>query len=89
MKDHVYARTPTDPEAGNRQVRRRWPASFGLTSSKTQSARDMYEEIRRRACDHKMSWAFDRENANDEYHRDEDGKVIKIVRAITDVEQSI
>lgn len=83
---HVYARTSNGTlkleidksEEGGLRV---W-----ADLSKTQAARDMYEEISAGLVT-KMSWAFTVKNANDEYHRDDEGKVTKIVRAITDVDK--
>ena len=83
---HVYARTSNGTlklgidksEEGGLRV---W-----ADLSKTQSARGMHEEINA-ALVTKMSWAFTIKNAHDEYFRDDEGKVTKIVRVITDVDK--
>ena len=83
---HVYARTSN----GTVRLEIHKADDGGLwfqgDLSKTQSARGMHEEIKAELVT-KMSWAFTIKNAHDEYFRDDEGKVIKIVRVITDVDK--
>lgn len=54
--------------------------------STTKRSKEMYEEIKAGLID-KMSWAFTIKKENDEYHRDEEGRVVRITRAITEVDK--